>query len=146
MRSGAPSLVLALALAAGLVAGLAATPARADDKPMPTHKITQAKSYVGLNPIYATILDNGRPVGLLLVSIGLSIPDAILRDEAERAMPLLRDSYVRNLMAFTAVAVRPWRQPDVNVIAARLQRITDKTLHSNGAKVLLGQVMIRISR
>ncbi len=143
MRSGAKTLALGLAFAAAL----AAAPARADDgKQMPAHKITQAKSYVGLNPMYATVLDNGRPVGLLLVSIGLNIPDATLRASVLRALPVLRDSYLRNLMSFTAAAVRPWRQPDVNVIARRMQGVTDRSLHSQGAKVLLGQVMIRISK
>lgn len=142
MRSGLVALVLGLALFVGV------SSARADDggnKQMATHKITQAKSYVGLKPFYATILDNDRPVGLLLVSIGLHIPNAELRAQTLRAMPLLRDRYVRNLMVFTAAAVRPWRQPDVNVIADRLQRVTNRVLHSKGAKVLLGQVMIRIS-
>ncbi len=143
MRSGAKTLALGLAFATALVAA----PARADDgKQMPAHKITQAVSYVGLNPMYATVLDNGRPVGLLLVSIGLNIPDATLRASVLRALPVLRDSYLRNLMSFTAAAVRPWRQPDVNVIARRMQGVTDRSLHSQGAKVLLGQVMIRISK
>ena len=96
--------------------------------------------------MYATILDKGRPAGLLLVSIGLDIPDTALRAKAQRALPILRDYYVRNLMSFTAAAVRPWRQPDVEVIAARLQRVTDRALHTKGAQVLLGQVMLRISR
>ena len=145
MRSGANRLALLLFLLAAFAAGLAS--ARADeDKPRATHKITQAESYVGLNPIYATVLDNGRPVGLLLVSIGLDIPDTALRAQAERALPILRDSYVRNLMTFTAAAVRPWRQPDVEVIARRLQRVTDRALKTKGAQVLLGQVMLRISR
>ena len=143
MRSGAKTLALGLAFATALVAA----PARADDgKQMPAHKITQAVSYVGLNPMYATVLDNGRPVGLLLVSIGLNIPDATLRASVLRALPVLRDSYLRTLMSFTAAAVRPWRQPDVNVIARRMQGVTDHSLHSQGAKVLLGQVMIRISK
>jgi hypothetical protein len=128
---------------------LGIAPARAadaGDKTAPEHKITQAESYVGLDPMYATILDNGRPVGLLLVSIGLDIPNAELRDQANRALPLLRDSYVRSLMTFTAVAVRPWRQPDVSIIATRLQHVTDKVLRRNGAKVLLGQIVIQISK
>lgn len=143
MRSGAKILALGLAFAAVLAAAPACA---ADSKQMAEHKITQAKSYVGLNPMYATVLDNGRPVGLLLVSIGLDIPDPALRASVMRALPLLRDSYIRNLMVFTAAAVRPWRQPDVDVIARRMQGVTDRTLHAKGAKVLLGQVMLRISK
>jgi hypothetical protein len=143
MRFGVKIAILGLVSAAIV----AAAPARASDNQQPAkHKITQAKSYVGLNPMYATVLDNGRPVGTLLVSIGLDIPNATLRANAERALPLLRDSYVRNLMVYAAAAVRPWRQPDVDVIARRLQGVTNRTLHSKGAKVLLGQILLRITK
>jgi flagellar basal body-associated protein FliL len=143
MRARAPL----FAVIAAMVLALAGTPARADDdKQMAQHKITQAKSYVPIEPMYATILDDGRPVGLLLVHIGLSVSDEGLRIQTEHALPVLRDAYLRNLMIFAAAAVRPWQQPDVIVIANRLQRVTDRALHSKGAKVLLGQVMIRISR
>lgn len=141
MRSAAPHLALIGALSLGAVC---VAPVQASEAP--AHKITQAESYVGLDPIYATVLDNGRPAGLLLVSIGLDIPDAALRERVTAALPLLRDHYVRNLMAFTAAAVRPWRQPDVDIIAKRLQGVTDRVLKQDGAQVLLGQVMIRITR
>jgi hypothetical protein len=49
-------------------------------------------------------------------------------------------------MTFSAAALRPWQQPDVGVIAARLQRVTNRMLPKEGAQVLLGQVMIRVSR
>ena len=144
MRPGLSALALAVAVSSAVM--LTTGPTRADSTPMPQHKITQAKSYIALAPMYATILDNGRPVGLLLVAIGLNIPDSGLRSQTEHVMPILRDSYVRSLMSFTAAAVRPWEQPDVNLISARLQRVTDRVLHSKGARVLLGQVVIRISR
>jgi len=148
MRSRLTSFALSLAVAVTLGASLATTPARAGDdgKQMAEHKITQAKSFVPVDPMYATILDNGRPVGLLLVAIGLNIPSDDLRDQAQHALPVLRDAYLRNLMTFSAAAVRPWQQPDVAVIAARLQRVTDRVLRKEGAQVLLGQVMIRVSR
>lgn len=144
MRSRTSAFALVLLLAARLAA---VTPAQAGDaKPMAEHKITQAKSFVPMDPMYATILDNGRPVGLLLVAVGLSIANDDLRGEAEHALPVLRDAYLRNLMGFAAVAVRPWQQPDVAVIAARLQRVTNRVLRKDGAQVLLGQVMIRVTR
>ena len=58
-------------------------------------------------------------------------------------MPVLRDAYVRNLMAFTANAVRADEQPDVTMIADRLQAVTDRALKRKGAKVLLAQVAIQ---
>jgi hypothetical protein len=117
-----------------------------EKKAAPVHKITQSESFVMLEPMYATILDSHRPSGLLMVAIGLDIPNEALRDEAERALPVLRDNYLRNLMAFAATSVRPWRQPDVVDIGNRLQRVTDRALKRKGARVLLAQVAVRITR
>jgi flagellar basal body-associated protein FliL len=119
---------------------LAALPAQAEE---PAHKETQSDSFIMVEPMYTTIVDSGRPQGMLLVAIGLDIPNAGLRAEVEHGMPVLRDMYVRSLMAFTAAAVRPYQQPDVGMIADRLQRLTDKALHKKGARVLLAQVAIQ---
>jgi len=127
------------------VLALFAGQARADDPPKHAeHKITQSVSYMMLEPFYATIIDEGRPNGMLMVAIGLDIPDATLRGATEKALPLLRDAYVRSLMSFTATAVRAERQPDVETISARLQRVTDRTLKKPGARVLLAQVAMRL--
>ncbi|HSM95312.1 MAG TPA: hypothetical protein VLT91_04655 [Rhizomicrobium sp.] len=124
-----------------LLLAVAALPARAEDAP--AHKQTQSESFIMVEPMYTTIVDAGRPQGLLLVAIGLDVPDAGLRAEVEHGLPVLRDEYVRSLMAFTAAAVRPYQQPDVEMIAGRLQRLTDKALHKKGARVLLAQVAIQ---
>ncbi|HEY2034000.1 MAG TPA: hypothetical protein VGH02_09980 [Rhizomicrobium sp.] len=124
-----------------LMLAAAALPAQADDKP--AHKETQSDSFIMVEPMYTTIVDAGRPQGLLLVAVGLDIPNAALRSEVDHGLPVLRDEYVRSLMAFTAAAVRPYQQPDVGMIADRLQRLTDKALHKKGARVLLAQVAIQ---
>jgi flagellar basal body-associated protein FliL len=135
-----------LALCSGLAVCLATGGAAASEtKTAPVHKITQSESFVMLAPMYATILDARRPSGLLMVAIGLDIPSEDLRDEAEHALPILRDDYVRNLMSFAATSIRPWRQPDVVEIANRLQGVTDRALRRKGARVLLAQVAIRVT-
>lgn len=122
-------------------------PALADDaQKAPTHKETQSESFMMVEPMYATVFDAGRPSGMLMVAIGLDIPNEKLRNDATRAMPLLRDDYLRNLMNFTSAAVRPWEQPDVTEIAARLQRVTDRALKKTGAKVLLAEVAMRVTK
>jgi len=68
-----------------------------------------------------------------------------LRDAATRSLPVLRDAYLRNLMAFSATSVRSTAQPDVEAIAERLQSITDHALGKKGAKVLLSQVALRVT-
>ena len=124
----------------------AARAADQDEQKKPEHKTSQSKSYLSLEPIYTTIVDDDRAQGMLMVGIGLDVPNAELREVADRSMPVLRDAYVRNLMAFTATAVRTDAQPDVTLIADRLQNITDRALGKKGAKVLLAQVAIRVSR
>jgi hypothetical protein len=128
------------------VSSLFAPSALAADAPVPEHKITQSESYMMLEPMYATVIDGDRPNGTLMVAIGLDIPDPVLRANAEHAMPILRDAYVRNLMAFAWSHVRPWVQPDVAEIADRLQHVTDHTLKKTGARVLLAEVVVRVTR
>ena len=110
------------------------------------HKITQSDSYLMIDPIYTSIMEGERPLGLLMIGIGLDVPDSDLRDEVNLRMPALRDAYVRTLLNYTATAVRPWRQPDVVDIANRLQRVTDSVLRKHGARILLAQVAMRLTR
>lgn len=126
-------------------AGTAALGDDAANAKKPEHKITQSQSYLSIDPIYATMVEDDRPIGMLMVGIGLDVKDQALRDVATRSLPILRDAYVRNLMAFAATSVRSDAQPDVAEIAARLQSITDHALGKKGAKVLLAQVAIRLS-
>lgn len=141
MRSRFPGLSL------GLLAALTLA-AHADDndtaQKAPEHKITQSKSYLSLDPIYTTIVDDNRAQGMLMVGVGLDVPDPALRAVADRSLPVLRDAYVRNLMSFTASSVRTTAQPDVNEIAERLQGVTDRALGKKGARILLAQVALRV--
>ena len=81
-----------------------------------------------------------------MVGIGIDVPDDALRAVVTRSMPVLRDAYVRNLMAFAATTVRTTAQPDVGVLAGRLQAITDRALGKKGARILLAQVALRVTK
>jgi flagellar basal body-associated protein FliL len=109
-------------------------------------KTTQSVSYVMIEPIYASILDGARSRGLLLVEFGLDVPDAGLRDRVNQNLPALRDAYVRSLLTYAATAVRPWRQPNVEDIATRMQTITDRVIGRKGAQVLMAQTAIHMTR
>jgi len=142
---------LALVVVAALAGAWAGSsfPAHAEDAPKaqkaPEHKTTQSKSYIMVDPIYTTIVADNRAAGMLMVGAGLDVPDGKLREEVTRSMPVLRDAYIRNLMTFTANVVRTDSQPDVGLIADRLQAVTDRALKKKGAaKVLLAQVAIRV--
>lgn len=115
------------------------------DKPA-VHRITQSDSYMMIEPIYASIMDGDHPLGLLMIGIGLDVPNPALRERIEREMPRLRDGYVRNMTAFAGASVRSYRQPDVVLIADRLQGVTDRLLARKGARILLAQVAIRLNK
>jgi hypothetical protein len=146
-RAKKPMRSSALAVSLLLVLGLASA-VHADEvkkAKAPEHKVTQSESYIMLPPMYATIMDGEHPAGMLLVAIGLDIPDPKLRAVAEDAMPVLRDAYLRNVISFTWTHARVAQQPDVVDIANRLQRVTDKVLRREGARVLLAQVASRVT-
>jgi hypothetical protein len=145
LRLPRSSLVLAALLLAAPAWGDDAAKDPADAK-KPEHKITQSESYLSVEPFYTTIVTDNHAGGMLMVGIGLDVPNVALRDEVTRSMPVLRDAYLRNLMAFTASAVRTDAQPDVATIADRLQAITDRALKKKGARVLLAQVALRVTR
>lgn len=110
------------------------------------HAVSTSPSYLGMDPIYTTIIEGDDVRGMLMVGIGIDVPDEALRTNVERIMPSLRDLYVRSLIAFTATSVRPWRQPDVEDMLGRLQRVTDMKLGRKGARVLVAQVTIRLNK
>jgi hypothetical protein len=136
---------LLAAVAVGAGTALAAEAAETTQAPA-QRKTTQSETYVVFEPIYASILEGGRPRGLLLVEMGLDVPDAELRGRISAALPTLRDAYVRSLLVYASTAVRAWRQPNVDDIAKRLQATTDTVVGRPGARVLMAQTAIRLSR
>ena len=139
-----------LPLTALLFAALAISPVHAADggdkaQKAPEHKTTQSKSYIMVDPIYTTIVADNRASGMLMVGAGIDVPDEKMREVVIRSLPVLRDAYIRNLMAFTANVVRTDTQPDVGTIADRLQAVTDRALKKKGAKILLAQVAIMVT-
>jgi hypothetical protein len=130
--------------AALALCALGLSSAQASEAPA-QRKTTQSESFVAIDPMYATILEGSKPRGLLMIELGLDVPDGALRARVSHALPTLRDAYVRSLMTYGATAVRAWRQPSVNDIADRMQAITDR-LMGPGAKVLMAQTAIRVTR
>lgn len=138
MRPLLSAILLVLGLAAPVQAAAPAGEGKAAER-----KVSQSASWVEMQDFYTTIVGENRATGMLMVRVGLDIPDAQMRDSAVRAMPVLRDAYLRSLMAYTATHVRLDTQPDAAVIADRLQAITDRALNKKGARILLRQVALR---
>ena len=53
---------------------------------------------------------------------------------------------MRSLLIYAANAVRPYRQPNIEDIANRMQAITDKVMGRKGAQILIAQTAIRLTR
>jgi len=138
------ALLCLVALAIPLFSGSAALGAESNAPAQ--RKTTQSESYIQIEPMYASILDGIKPRGLLLVEVGLDVPDAKLRDRVTQNLPALRDAYVRSMLTYASTAIRPWRQPSVEDIATRMQTITDRLVGGPGAKVLMSQTAIRLTR
>ena len=137
-----PILAAALLLLPGLAGPVLAAE---EDEPQKAaeHKVTQSESWVEVQDFYTTIVGDGRASGMLMVRVGLDVPDARMRENINRSMPVLRDAYLRSLMAYTATYVRLDAAPDAVAIAERLQGVTDRALKKKGAKILLRQVALR---
>ena len=141
MRLTAAAALLSLLALASPV--LAAEEAEKKPQKAAEHKVTQSESWLEVQDFYTTIVGDGRANGMLMVRVGLDVPDARMRENVSRSMPVLRDAYLRSLMAYTATHVRLDSAPDAVAIADRLQGITDRALKKKGARVLLRQVALR---
>jgi flagellar basal body-associated protein FliL len=141
MRLTAAAALLSLLALARPV--LAAEEAEKKPQKAAEHKVTQSESWVEVQDFYTTIVGEGRATGMLMVRVGLDVPDARMRENVGRSMPVLRDAYLRSLMAYTSTYVRLDTAPDAVAIADRLQGITDRALKKKGARVLLRQVALR---
>jgi len=137
-RRGAPA--IGAALLAVLLGVMAPAPALAAGG---ERKQAFTESYLPMNPFLTSIVQDRRIRGSLTVEIGLDIPDAELREKTKLILPRLQDRYVQTMSLFAATSLRTNRPVDVNRLARALQIVTDKTLESEGAQVLLVNVMVR---
>ena len=146
-HSGFGRVIRHLSAAVAVTFALSGGPALGAEAPQQgaQRKTTNSESYIVIDPLYASILDGAKPRGLLIVEMGLDVPDAGLRGDVNKALPILRDAYVRGLLAYAASNVRVTRQPSVDDIANRMQTITDKVMGKAGARVLMAQTAIRVT-
>lgn len=140
------ALVLALASAAS---AYASPPPAADDghgapqqQTQRGRSITSSPDFVPLVPLTATLQADYRLRGILQIEAGLEIPDSRLRARAEEMMPRLRNAYVTQLSIYAGANYRYGEMPDAERISMMLQRATDEVLGQEGARVLLGMVVI----
>jgi hypothetical protein len=101
---------------------------------------------VTIPSISASISRNYRAVGMMVVDIGLDVPDAALRGRVAASMPRLRDAYRTAIADYSANRYEFQTVPDADTIARILQAATDRTLGVGGARVLLSSIMVQRGR
>lgn len=136
-------LALCLLLAPGAMASANSGGGNAAPAQDSRHRgLTTSDSYLPLPPLMATVHADHRARGNLQIEAGLEVEDSRLRRRVEQSMPRLRNAYVTALSVYTGVNYRYGAVPDADRIAQLLQDATDMTLGTDGARVLIGMVII----
>ncbi len=142
-------IIAALVLGTTLVAGDAALAAggggggSSSSGSAPTRSPGYNDHFVAVETMQISLIQTAQVRGTLVVSFGLDVLDEHLRQEAEHAMPRLRDAYIHRLARYGATRVDVTRVPDANQIAELLQLTTDQVLGTEGADVLMMNVLVR---
>jgi hypothetical protein len=128
------SLMLAALALALPVAALAAESGDAKKK-------TGGESYIQLETLTAYTVKPGGRRGVMTVDCGLDVPDPRLRDRAELLLPRLRAAFVQTVQIY-AGGLPGGLPPNPDFLARSLQRSTDEVLGRQGARVLMGAVLV----
>ena len=131
-----PSARRVAAAAALLAALLVASPAAAGER-----KKGGGLSFEPFSTLAATVMRPDGRRGVITAEAGVDVPDAALKAKVDLLRPRLRDAYISVLNAFAA-ATPPGGVPDVDLLADRMQAVTDRIVGRPGAKLLIGAVIV----
>jgi len=125
---------------AGLIAIAAALPgvAAASGK---AEKAPSRSPYLQIQTLLGTTMRADGRRGSLTVECGLDIPDPALRERAEQSIPRLRSAYASTVQAYAA-GLPSGTAPNADFIARALQQQTDLVLGRQGARLLLGTILV----
>ena len=129
------------AFASGAKEGKKPEGAKAPKKQRP---ITSLESWVMVEPFSVTVVQEDRIRGKVLVSFGMDVPDAELREKAELLMPRLQDAWLSQLNLYAATTVRPGKPANIAEVSNILQTVADRVLGKTGTKVLIASVIINM--
>jgi hypothetical protein len=130
-------LLAALALAAVPFAAPVAARAAEGEKKKKAGGIT----FIPIETLTGATNRSGGRRGVLTVEVGLDVPDAGLRAQAQSIMPRIRAAYVQTIMIYAA-GLPSGSVPNADFLAGALQRETDHVLGRPGARLLLGAILV----
>lgn len=129
-------------LLAGLAIGAAAAPAAAHASAKKDEKKKGGGlTFIQIQTLTATIIRRGGARGVVTVETGVDVPDAALRDRAEKSMPRLRSAFNGLLQQYVS-GLSPGAPVNADYLSMQLQRQTDTVLGKRGAKLLLGSILM----
>jgi len=133
-------------LASGAKEGKEAKDKKGDSAKAPKKQrpITSLESWVMVDPFSVTVVQEDRIRGKVLVSFGMDVPDADLREKAELLMPRLQDAWLSQLNLYAATTVRPGKPANIAEVSNILQTVADRVLGKTGTKVLIASVIINM--
>ncbi|WP_135212759.1 Tat pathway signal protein [Vitreimonas flagellata] len=137
------------ALLVGLCAALVAGPAAAaggsgggSQAPATRQeRLTSAESFVPMPTLSAGVLQRASTRGTLVVDMGIDVPDAALRERAQRNGPRLRDALRTALAVYANTYYRDRTAPDPTQLTRLMQQSIDQALGAPGARVLLVNII-----
>lgn len=104
-------------------------------------RLTSAPTYLPLPTFSAGVLQRYSTSGLLVVDMGLDIPDPTLLRRARLNEPRLRDAMRTALATYATTYYRDRTAPEPTQITRLMQQATDRILGAPGARVLLANII-----
>lgn len=108
-------------------------------------RLTSAQTYVPVPTLSTSVLQRMSTRGTLVVDMGLDIPDAELRRQAQINGPRLRDALRTALSTYAGTYYRDRTAPDPAQLTRIMQQSIDRTLGAPGARVLLVNIIYQRS-
>jgi hypothetical protein len=135
---------LALLLASALSGRAFAAPPPAPNAEMDPQakRITGSDQYVPTFGLRASIARGFKVHGVLAVDAGLDVPKEQTRKLCEAIRPRLISSMRDAILNYASLSYVVGERPDVDILAARLQKAVDGVLGKGEARVALASVIV----
>ena len=145
MRLAAPFIAVilfaSLALPAAASGGGSTPPAQQQEPASIQERLTSAETYMPMPAFQAGVLQRNINHGMIVVDMGLDIPDAALRRRAQLNAPRLRDAIRTALANYSSVYYRVRTAPSPTELTRQMQAAVDRVLGAPGARVLLANII-----
>ncbi len=99
--------------------------------------------HIFLDTIVVSVLSDMRVRGLLSVDVGLELSNPDDRENILKIVPRLRDQYLQVLSTLASNRIDVSRPVDIDAINRVLQSVTNRTLGTDKARVLVGGASVR---